>query len=353
MSISEPLAVTIDTKQSQTTAPKPARRPLRKQAMHWVRRGHLYMGLFLFPWAILYGITAFLFNHPTAFSDQPSVSFDRSVLAGTPLESLSTPMEQAEAVVAMLNEIQKPAVPYVLAGEAKFARDFATASVKADGQTTSVFLDVKTGGGTIRTTPTRERKVLEKAPFATGGAGPGGRSGRGPAGPAGRSGPPRGEITTAGGAVKLDNSLPERIKAAVPTILERSGFAAGEVTVTAVPDIVFPVEAGSKTWTATYSPLTGSVSGTPANDKPETELGWRRFLLRLHTAHGYPVEANSKWFWALIVDAMAFTMCFWGLSGLIMWWQIKATRRAGAIVLVLSAITATVLGFAMHAAMTG
>jgi hypothetical protein len=50
---------------------------------------------------------------------------------------------------------------------------------------------------------------------------------------------------------------------------------------------------------------------------------------------------------------MAFTMCFWGLSGLVMWWQIKATRRAGAVVLALSAVAATALGFAMHTAMTG
>jgi hypothetical protein len=46
-------------------------------------------------------------------------------------------------------------------------------------------------------------------------------------------------------------------------------------------------------------------------------------------------------------------MVFWGLSGLVMWWQIKATRRAGAAVLVLSAVVATAFGFAMHAAMTG
>jgi hypothetical protein len=46
-------------------------------------------------------------------------------------------------------------------------------------------------------------------------------------------------------------------------------------------------------------------------------------------------------------------MCFWGLSGLVMWWQIKATRKVGAVVLVLSAAAATALGVAMHAAMTG
>jgi hypothetical protein len=330
---------------------RPTRRPLGKAVMMWVRRGHLYFGLFLFPWAVLYGVTAFLFNHPTAFSEQPTTSFGKEALAGTPLESPPSPDAVAEQVVAKLNETQKPEVPYTLGGPARFGgREFAVASVKADGQTVSVFLDLKAGGGTVRSTPTRERKEPEKAPFAVGSSGPPvGRGGRGPGGPpgGGRGGLPRGE------GVRLDDPLGERVKASVPTVLDRTGFPAGEVTVTSVPDVVFPVEAGGRTWTATYSPLTGGVSGTPADAKPETELGWRRFLLRLHTAHGYPGEANGRWFWALVVDAMAFTMCFWGLSGLVMWWQIKATRKAGAVVLALSAVAATSLGFAMHAAMTG
>ena len=342
---------------SAPAKPQPARRPVTKAVMMWVRRGHLYLGLFLFPWAVLYGVTAFLFNHPTAFSDQPTTSFGKEALSGTPLEIPPSPQTMAEQVVAKLNEIQKPETPYALAGPARFGgREFAVASVKADGQTVSVFIDLKVGGGTVRATPTRERKEPEKAPFAvgSGGGGFGGRGGRSPGAPptASRGGPPR-DGGRPGDGIKLDQSLPERVKASVPTVLERTGFPAGEVTVTSVPDVVFPVEAGGRTWTATYNPLTGGVSGTPADAKPETELGWRRFLLRLHTAHGYPGETNGRWFWALVVDAMAFTMCFWGLSGLVMWWQIMATRKAGAVVLVLSAVAATALGFAMHAAMTG
>ena len=60
----------------------------------------LQFGLLLFPWAFLYGVTAFLFNHPTVFSDQPTATFGREVLTGTPLESIPTPTEQATLVVA-------------------------------------------------------------------------------------------------------------------------------------------------------------------------------------------------------------------------------------------------------------
>jgi hypothetical protein len=331
-----------------------SRRSLVKALMMWVRRGHLYLGLFLFPWAILYGVTAFLFNHPTAFSDQPMKNFGKDALVGTSLETLPSPQTIAEQVVAKLNAAQQPETPYLLAGPAKFGgREFAFASVKAQEQTVSLLLDLNNGGGIIRVVATRERKEVEKAPFATGGSNSsGGRPGRGPAVAPGKGGAGRGESSSAGGAVRLDFSLAEQIKSAVPTILERSGFPTGEVTVTSLPDVVFPVEASGKTWTATYNPLTGAVSGTLASTGRESELTWRRFLLRLHLAHGYPGEINGRWFWALAVDAMAFTMCFWGLSGLVMWWQIKATRLPGAVVLVLSAAAATALGLAMHTAMT-
>ncbi len=326
-----------------------AARPIRKRIMHLVRRGHLYMGLFLFPWAILYGVTAFLFNHPTAFSDQPTTSFSRESLLGTPMESVPSPNEQADQVVAKLIELQKPATPYRRVGDAKYAgREFAFATVKSPEVSINVLIDVKNGSGTIRTSPVVEKKDGEKAPFASKNSpGTGGR-GRG-----GRSGGEGGRTRSAPDAVVLESPIHERVKGAVPTVLERNGFPTGEVTVTSVPDLVFPVEADGKTWTASYNSLTQSVTGAPADAKPATELSVRRFLTRLHLAHGYPGDTNAKWFWAIIVDAMAFTMCFWGLSGLFMWWQIKATRRVGLVVMLLSGVAATGLGFAMHAFLTG
>jgi hypothetical protein len=316
----------------------------------WVRRVHLYLGLFLFPWAVLYGVTAFLFNHPTAFGDRPTATFGRDALAGTPLEGPPDPQAIAEQVVAKLNETQGPTTPYILAGAAKFTgKEFALAKVVADGQSLNVSIDLKAGSGTVRASPARERREAEKAPFAVGA----GAGGKGKRGSGKKAGPSRGDAAGPSFGLGLSEPLPERVRAAVPTILERTGFPAGEVTVTSVPEVVFPVEASGRVWTATYNPMTGGVSGSPADEQPETDLGWRQFLLGLHKAHGYPGETNGRWLWALSADAMALTMCFWGLSGLVMWWQVKATRNAGAVVLVLSAAAATALGIAMHAAMTG
>ena len=35
----------------------------------WIRRIHLYSGLFMLPWVLLYGFTALLFNHPNTMTD--------------------------------------------------------------------------------------------------------------------------------------------------------------------------------------------------------------------------------------------------------------------------------------------
>ncbi len=322
-----------------TTDPAPHRRPLRKRAAHLLRRGHLYFGLFLFPWAVLYGVTAFLFNHPTAFSDAPTATFGASALKGTPLEALPHPTAQAGEVVQALNEKQKPATPYKLVGEAKYAREFAFATVKAEGQTVNVLFDVKNGGGTVRANPAREKTEPERAPFATGSVPQPKGEQKGPREP--RDG------------IKLADPLHERVKAAVPVVLARTGFPAGEVAVTSVPDVTFPVEADGRVWTASYNALTGTVTGAPADAEQGTELSARRFLTRLHLAHGYPGEANCKWLWALVVDVMALALCFWGLSGLVMWWQIKAARWPGLVVLLASAAAATALALSMWGALTG
>ena len=318
---------------------KPKGRPLRKPVVHAMRRGHLYLGLFLFPWAILYGATAFLFNHPTVFSDQPSKSFGSDAVAGTALDDAPSPAEQAEQVVKLLNEKKKPLTPYRVAGDAKYAREFAFATVRADGQTISVLVDIKNRQGTVRSAPLETlKKEPVKAPFAmVRSAAP-------------RAGEP--ELPNAD-VIKLESPLQDRVKAAIPTILERTGFPIGEITVTSVPELTFPIEADGSIWTATYSATTGSLTGKLVGAGETPELSVRRFLTRLHLAHGYPGEQNSRWFWAVIVDAMAFVMCFWGLTGLIMWWQIKTTRKLGGVVLVLSAVAATVLGFGMYAAMSG
>jgi len=147
--------------------------------------------------------------------------------------------------------------------------------------------------------------------------------------------------------------LPERVQSAIPAILQKTGFPSGAITVTSVPDLVFPLEADGRIWTATYNATAGSLNGKLGEVESKPEPSTRAFLTRLHVTHGYPGEANAGWFWAVLVDAMAFALCFWGFTGLLMWWQIKAARRAGAVVLVVSAAAAVALGWAMYTTIAG
>lgn len=306
--------------------------------MHLVRRTHLYLGLFLFPWAILYGVTGFLFNHPTFLADAPTVSYSRVDLAGTALEQAPTVEDQATAVLAALNEQKQPTQPFRLAGgNIRYAtRDSFIATVKSDQRSFFVTFDPRTASGVIRET-TPKQAVAGPAPFATGKADPPRQRGMGMMGPM--------KHDPAG--VKIADSLIERLQASIPVLMERKGFPKGEVTVTTAPDVKFPVDVDGRIWTATFNPLTTSVTGTAGEG--QSELSLRSFLLRMHLTRGYPGEVNTKWVWAVGVDAIALTLCFWGVSGLFMWWQIKATRRAGLIVAATSAVLATVLGLGMHA----
>ena len=340
--------MSIETRELAGSAPMSAaqRRPLAKRILHQLRRAHLYLGLFLFPWAILYGVTGFLFNHPTAFSDQAATNFSASALLGTPLETRLTADETATEVVRLINDKQRPDVPYAVAGPARYGREFAFGTVKTADGNLSFLIDVKNGGGTIRgAAPTAVKlEPSEPAPFAVG------EKPR----PSAKERGPRPERSTAADRSEnllLDQPLHERIKQAMPAILTAANFPAGDVTVTSVPDVVFPILVGDKTWSAIYNPMTGTLTGKLADvAAPTQELSVRRFLLRLHTAHGYPGEQNARWFWAVIVDAMAFVMCFWGITGILMWRQIKATCTAGTVVLILSAACAAALGIAMYGA---
>ncbi|MCE9530091.1 MAG: hypothetical protein K8T89_02980 [Planctomycetes bacterium] len=339
------------TDSATTTAPYVNRgRSWGRAFVQVLRRLHLYAGLLMLPWVILYGITAFLFNHPNALSDQPSASFDKDSLAGTPMASLPSPLDVAQQVVAALQE-RKPDESYSLVEPEKvrYTRDFAFATVKADDKEISVLLEVNGSGGTIRSRNQPPAKpVEEKAPFAVGGGGPSaGAKAKGPSG-GGNAGRGAGK-STGGEGLSIDQPLHERVKAAVPVVLEKNGFPLGEVTVTSVPDLTFLMKVSDKIWKVTYNAQNRSVSGRPAVAADAGEpISTRRFLTRLHLAHGYPSEVNSKWGWALIVDAMAFIMLFWGLSGILMWWQLKKTRRLGAVILVLSAVAAVWVGMSMH-----
>jgi hypothetical protein len=242
------------TGQSPLRDSRKSKRSLKKRSTQFVRRAHLYLGLFLFPWAILYGFTGYLFNHPIALRNPPAVPFDTDTLKGTSCESLPSPNQQAEEVVAKLNQLQQPATPYRLVGSATYSgRENAMALVKTGGEkNVSVSIHVRHLRGLVHYESNREPRAVESAPFN---AGPtaGGRRGRGGAIAASS----RGERSSEG--VFLEDTIQQRLLETVPTVLERTGFPAGDISVTSVPELTFLVEANGRTWKTHYNQLTGGV----------------------------------------------------------------------------------------------
>jgi hypothetical protein len=327
----------------------PRGRPPLRAALQLLRRSHLYAGLFMLPWTMVYAVSAILFNHPQLYSDRIEATFGKEGVAGTPMESPPAPADLANQVIAALRE-RSPSASYALIEpeKARYAPDSAVAMVRADGRNITLLVNLMGQGGYIRSQPTPPpRPAEEKAPFAIGEASDNELREK-PLG--GRSAPaPRSDDT-----VRFAQPLEERVKATVPTLLEKYGFPQGKVNVTFIPDLTFLMTADDKIWKVKYHFQTGSVSGvSPDADVPTAKsVSTGQFLTRLHLARGYPSGVNLQWWWAAIVDAMAGIMVFWGFTGLLMWWQIKRTRRLGMIVLVLSLVVAIWVGVGMHNHMT-
>lgn len=63
-------------------------------------------------------------------------------------------------------------------------------------------------------------------------------------------------------------------------------------------------------------------------------------ITHLHQLHHYPDNLGARWLWMLAADATGLMLVFWGISGVIMWWQIKPTRLVGVSGLIIAAVIA-------------
>jgi hypothetical protein len=148
----------------------PRGRPPLRAALQLLRRSHLYAGLFMLPWTMVYAVSAVLFNHPQLYSDRIEATFGKEGVAGTPMESPPGPAELANQVIAALRE-RKPTASYALIQPetARYAPDSAVATVRADGRNITLLVNLTGQGGYIRSQPIPPpRSAEEKAPFAFG-----------------------------------------------------------------------------------------------------------------------------------------------------------------------------------------
>jgi hypothetical protein len=327
----------------------------------WIRRIHLFSGLFMLPWVLLYGFTALLFNHPTYMTDSK-----------TEIENFSLPVEQSEllpaanmfaalAVDSAQATLQKDeglqVVELASPTNAVFTRQIS-GSVENDEQSVSVILNLNNGKGYLRKRA-KERKLEASVEVVEKGA-------------------TKSKMASLEGGLNLlvKADPVKSLKSGVSELLKSKDLNAEELSFRSVPNLDFDAivdgqlvrlrlaqDRSRDVSRAAGTTGDGDKSGKQSSDKqPQPtyksrltiigenprDLSARSFLLRLHMAHGYGVQMNSRWFWAIAVDLMFASMCFWGLSGVVMWWQIKRTRRIGFVLLMASAIVAAWLAIGMH-----
>ena len=108
------------------------------------------------------------------------------------------------------------------------------------------------------------------------------------------------------------------------------------------------IDAQGKRWNAVYDLSDGTLTGKLRDGASANTLIER--LESVHTQHHYPVDRNATTFWALCADITALTLIAWAITGLYMWWQMKNLRKLGLLVIALAITIASsvVLGTMRH-----
>jgi len=292
-----------------------------------VRRIHLYSGLALLPWVLLYGVTALLFNHPGLVS--PREVRDLAPLAAGTFADELDPDALAHAVVDALRARAAADADSTIAASA-FGEPRAA---RTSGSLRYALREERTGelgrDHVLEVDAEARRAKLYSTPA--------------PAKPA-----------PAPFAVKRDLALAEDPLAAgqesARQLLAGLGIDAEPAGCRSAPTLEFELPVSGETWLATYALRERSLSAIPLASAPEP-LSTRTFLTRLHTAHGFTPARGSEWTWAWIVDAMGVTMVFWAVSGVLMWWQMRKTRVIGGLVVAGSIAAAVLLAAGMYASL--
>ncbi|QDV21934.1 PepSY domain-containing protein [Aureliella helgolandensis] len=280
-----------------------------------VRRVHLYAGLFLLPWVFMYGVTGAMYNHQTLFPEGDVHTISSDVVAKLPIAGIAAPDEIARQVVEALQAAAPDdSVELDTSHAAEFTSDIIF-EVPADGDRHVVHMDPVGKGSWVATYPKNPETPVALLKDVRN--------------------------------LKLAEDPYVAARKSVADILGAAGIEAESAPKSVGwSKLNFLANVNGEQAKVTYVLRDGHVDVT--RYAGEDGMTLRAFLLRLHTSHGTTPHWNGRMFWSLIVDIMAIAMVSWGVTGLIMWWTIKRTRRVGSVVMLLSVATAAAFFFAME-----
>ncbi|MBO6933480.1 MAG: hypothetical protein JJ863_00845 [Deltaproteobacteria bacterium] len=280
-------------------SPQPSpRKRRRKRAMRWVRKTHMYLGLFLFPWVIFFGVSGMLFNHPNIGQEGVHA---RPIPAELLREQTGVgPIDPDEVAAEVVEALGERGLDYELDEdfESRFHGSTAFATNGAD-ETHLVLLDLEAGRGLLLSRPAES---AEPPAFA--------------------------------GTLELPErqlaALEPKLAGLMPALeVETDGPPRRHPRI--APTLRFRMtDAGGTRWNVTYHLGSGQLDGRPTDESPDLSL--HDLLGAMHKTHHFPPRLGPTTFWALFADLTGIVLVIWALTGLLMWVQIKKARVVGTVV---------------------
>ncbi len=288
----------------------------KNKVLKLVRRIHMYTGLILLPWVILFGFSGMLFNHPD-LSGSVEVVSSHSAAEVDALQSFDEPNPNALAdeIVSKINEAEGPGFKRASESDAVIEGALVYQGNAKDGRTT------------VTLSPNDGSAVVRQSSAPKGGAKPSFPSSL------------EGELSgyDSDGAARVAGRLLEEAGVEIEGEMVEVERGAASVRFRIVS------EDGTSRWNVSHNLVTGALSVREISAPLGIDL--YSILTQLHKTHHYPDRFSARWLWTAFGDATGITMVFWGISGLIMWWQIKPTRVMG----VAGLSVAAVIGFVIFA----
>ena len=284
-------------------------RPLGKRLLMLARRTHMYAGLFLLPWVFLYGITGAMFNHQGLF---PRATITQ-VPEPAPLTDFPAPTELANQVASAISQASESKVELLAGAEPTFTNNLMF-ETQVEGEKHVIHLHPETGASRVMRFPPDDFKAERLVHDVHN--------------------------------ISLPNNPQATAQQSAAQVLKSQGLKHNGLRPFGWTKLNFLATVDGEPARVTYVLKDGHVDVFAYDGKPD--MSARAFFLRLHTTHGQSPSWTGRMIWSLCVDAMAIAMVTWGFTGLLMWWQIKRTRKIGAMVMIGSVAVGVAVYLAVH-----
>jgi hypothetical protein len=270
------------------------------RVLRLVRRVHMYLGLFLVPWILLFGLSGVLFNHPNLGEQVAGTPVPAAKLRELTGFSAWDPNELAKRIVEHLNMQNGATADYAVdpSVEPAFQGPVILKAEAPHGRHTTL-VDVQRGRAFVITR--QARPSPNDVPFKQ-------------------------NVPIVGISTK---DVEARVSALL-SALNLDAKDAPRANHALAPELRFALrDKTGKLFHATYHTGTAQLTGRLA--ETWSPIGASQMLTALHTTHHFPPSFGFRWAWAFFQDILGLAMAFWAISGLAMWWQLKATRIAGTV----------------------